>query len=81
MEYLGWIGSICLAICALPQVIHTAQTKETQGLSKLFLLLWLVGEIAAIIYQHLKNGFTPLHFNYIFNIVLISILCYYKGKE
>jgi uncharacterized protein with PQ loop repeat len=27
MELIGWLGSLCFAVCALPQVIQTVKEK------------------------------------------------------
>lgn len=31
MELVGWIGSACFAVCALPQVIKTVREKNADG--------------------------------------------------
>jgi uncharacterized protein with PQ loop repeat len=74
LEFIGWLGSASLAFCAIPQLIHTVRTKDATGLSWGFLGLWGGGEVLALIYQHAINGWTPLHFNYIMNIAIISVL-------
>lgn len=79
MELLGWIGSILLAICALPEVLITIKTKQcylTWGL----LLCWFFGEIFLLIpiLFEIKEPF--LIFNYSTNIVLLLYLIYYKFK-
>ena len=37
---LGWIGSLCLAICALPQAWQSFKEKNSNGISWGFLMLW-----------------------------------------
>jgi len=77
-DLLGLIGSVCLGLCAVPQVLKTLRTKRAGDISWLFLLMWLTGEVAFFIY-------TPwdlyLHANYGINIVFISIIIYYKVGE
>lgn len=76
MNIIGWIGGILLGLCALPEAIHTVEKGQNDS-SWLFLLMWILGEICLLIYVAPKKEW-PLIFNYIFNILLISILIYYK---
>ena len=79
MEYIGWIGSILLAFCGLPQAIESYKTKSSEGLTWSFLIMWGVGEIFTIIYI-LPKWHWPLIFNYTANIIFIGIILYYKIK-
>jgi uncharacterized protein with PQ loop repeat len=79
MEYIGWIGSILLAFCGLPQAIESYRTKNSDGLTWGFLIMWGVGEIFTIIYI-LPKWHWPLIFNYTANLVFISVILYYKLK-
>jgi uncharacterized protein with PQ loop repeat len=84
-EIIGWIGGFLFSICALPQVIHTWKTKDTKGLSMLFLIIWFAGEILSFFYVISKDIMTnvyhfPLYLNYALNIVLIVYLFYAKIK-
>jgi uncharacterized protein with PQ loop repeat len=78
MEFIGWLGSFCFAICALPQVIDTVKKKHADGFSHGLFWLWLFGEIFTIIYVWFEKYSVPLIVNYIFNLVLLSIIGYYK---
>ena len=84
-QLVGWAGSVILALCALPQVILTWQTKRVESLSFWFLLMWTAGEVltlAYIIWIDFERGVVqiPLYFNYGFNIVLVGYLLYAKLK-
>jgi uncharacterized protein with PQ loop repeat len=79
MEYIGWIGSILLAFCGLPQAIESYKTKNSDGLTWGFLGMWGMGEIFTIIYI-LPKWHWPLIFNYTANIIFIAIILYYKLK-
>ena len=79
METIGWIGSILLAFCGLPQAIESWRTKNSDGLTWSFLLMWGVGEIFTIIYI-LPKWHWPLIFNYTANLIFIAIILYYKIK-
>lgn len=79
---LGLIGSLCLGLCALPQVLHTWRTGDTQGLSWSFLLLWAGGEVALLGYVLLTTRDPVLLVNYVFNLLcLSSILTVKAGGE
>jgi len=78
MELVGWIGSACFAVCALPQVIKTVREKNADGMSHGLLWLWFLGEAFTIVYVWSAHFSWPLIVNYSFNLVLLSIIGYYK---
>lgn len=80
LEIIGWIGAIAFAVCGAPQAWQSYKTKTAEGVSSLFLYLWLIGEIATIIYV-IPKGHLPLLFNYLANLVFISIILYYKVRR
>jgi uncharacterized protein with PQ loop repeat len=77
METIGWIGSILLAFCGLPQAIESYKTKSSEGLTWGFLFMWFMGEILTIIYI-LPQMVLPLLFNYTANVIFLSVIIYYK---
>lgn len=77
LDRIGWIGSICFAICGLPQAIASWQQGHSDGISWLFLGLWFTGEVLTLIYVMPKRQW-PLIFNYVCNLVFIAIVMYYK---
>lgn len=80
MEFLGWIGGILLAFCGIPEVISTVRNKRC-NLSHGFIWMWFLGELFVFI-PVLKNSLGDyLIFNYLFNIILISVLIYYKYRR
>ena len=80
METLGWIGGILLAVCSVPELIKTIKTK-TCSLSWGFLLLWWFGELFIMIPVIAKSMPFFLTFNYTLNLLIISILIYYKARK
>lgn len=70
MIAVGWIAAVALAICMLPQVVLVVRQGHARGISGWFLLLWGVGEVAAIVYTW---GDPPLMVNYGCN--LAGALC------
>ena len=79
MELIGYIGSIMLAVCGLPQAIESYKTKSSEGLTWGFIGLWFVGEIFTFIYILPKMDL-PLLINYSSNIIFLSVIIYYKIK-
>jgi uncharacterized protein with PQ loop repeat len=80
LEYIGWSGSICLALCALPQAIKSYKDKHATGISLGFLTLWSLGELLTLIYVAPKMDL-PLLTNYLLNIAFLSIIWYYKISD
>ena len=77
MEMIGWLGSILLAFCGLPQAIESYKTKSSEGLTWGFIGMWFIGEIMTFIYV-LPQMVLPLIFNYTANIIFLAIIIYYK---
>jgi uncharacterized protein with PQ loop repeat len=77
MELIGWLGSILLAFCGLPQAIESYKTKSSEGLTWGFIGMWFIGEIMTFIYI-LPQMVLPLIFNYTANIIFLAIIIYYK---
>lgn len=78
-EMLGWLGSICLAICGIPQAWQSFKDKHSHGISWGFVLLWAFGEIFALAYVYDKLDL-PLLLNYTTNILILAVILYYKIK-
>ena len=79
MEMIGYMGGLLLAICGIPEVIRTLKDSRCH-LGWPFLLLWFFGEVFMITYAvHLWDF--PLIFNYLFNIVLVGIMLFFKIKN
>lgn len=76
MNILGWLASILLALCALPQTISAIQNKACY-LDKWFLWLWLSGEILGLIYVAVRQDW-PLILNYLLNTICTAILVYHR---
>lgn len=77
MENIGWIGSILLAFCGLPQAVESIKTKSSEGLTWGFIGMWFLGEIMTFIYILPKMDL-PLLFNYTANIIFLAIIIYFK---
>lgn len=79
-EAMGWIGSMMLAFCALPQAIESWKTKSSNGVTWGLLIMWAIGEVFTFIYVWEKSDI-PLLINYSANIAFLSIITYYKFKS
>lgn len=77
MENIGWLGSILLAFCGLPQAIESYKTKSSEGLTWGFIGMWFIGEICTFIYILPKMDL-PLLLNYTANIIFLSIIIFFK---
>lgn len=82
IETYGWVGSILLALCAIPETIIAIRTG-TCKLSWVFLLMWFFGEIFVLIPVISTLNSPYLTFNYGTNACLILIMICYKafGKQ
>ena len=77
MEYIGWVGSIFLAICGLPQAYASWKQGHSNGISSGFLALWGFGEVLTLLYVIHKMD-APLLLNYFTNILSLSVIIFYK---
>lgn len=79
LDIIGWISGFLFAFCGLPQAIKSVRDGNSYGISNLFLLMWTLGEILAIIYVYCKHGLDlPLLFNYCVNLIFLVIIIRYK---
>jgi uncharacterized protein with PQ loop repeat len=62
LENIGWLGSVLLAFCGLPQAIESYKTKSSEGLTWGFISMWFIGEICTFVYI-LPTLNLPLLFN------------------
>ena len=77
MESIGWLGSILLAFCGLPQAIESIKTKSSEGLTWGFIGMWFIGEICTFVYILPKMDL-PLLLNYTANIIFLAIIIFFK---
>lgn len=84
MEAIGWLGSLLLAACALPQAVAVFRGNKIvmrmSSFSWTFLIMWFVGDLCLLVYT-LKVNSVPLTLNYGLNAALISYLIAVKWNE
>ncbi len=79
MEFFGWISAIFLFFCGVPEASRSIKNGITTGISILFVWMWYVGELSGLIYiLTMKQISLPLLTNYAFNVIIVSILLWYK---
>ena len=79
MYTVGWLGGLCLALCAIPEVIECLRKGKT-GCSWGLLVLWLVGEVCLFAVE-LEQLYMPRLFNYFVNIICLLYIIKCKLKE
>lgn len=76
IELMGWLGSMMLAICALPLAVEALKNKRI-ALNRAFFHLWFWGEVLVCIYI-VYQGPSPLLINYAVNILCLLIVGRYR---
>ena len=76
-ELFGFISTICLAFCGIPQAFKCAKTGRAEDLSSLFLWLWFVGECFLIPYAIYLNWAIPVLINASINLIIVIIILKY----
>ena len=76
---IGFLGALFFGICSFPQVYQVWKTQDTKSLSKMFLILWALGEGLSFIYIVSQPIILwPIVINYVFNGLLLSYLVFKK---
>ena len=75
---IGILGAICLGACGLPQVIMSYRQKHSRGIAHGFLAMWTAGEVLYLIYGLITGADWVLVVNYVINLLLLTIIIYYK---
>lgn len=75
---IGLVGSLLLTFCAIPELIRTLKDKRCH-IGWGFILMWFFGECFCFFYGF-ELGEVPLIINYTFNLVVVSVMLYYKMK-
>lgn len=73
MALLGWISSLCLALCAYPQARRCYYQGHARGIDHWFLFLWTMGEITGLIYVSYLGSW-PLIVNYSLNLTFLLVI-------
>jgi uncharacterized protein with PQ loop repeat len=79
MNEVGLIGSLLLTFCGLPELIRTLKNRRCD-IGWGFLLMWFFGELLCLFYG-LDLNEVPLLINYLSNLVIVSVMLYFKIKS
>ena len=79
MEYLGWISSILLSICSIPQVVRILKEGNANSLAAGYILMWALGNLLTQIYIVNTVGWQlALLSKYWVNDIFLIIMIKYK---
>lgn len=78
MIYLGYIGTLLLALCSLPLLIRTIKDGHCRGIDGVFLACWWLGEEAMLGYVSAVTPTYPLVLNYLANVLMVGVIGAYK---
>ncbi len=79
IEVIGWIASILLITCGIPQAYKCIKQKHAKGISPTFIWLWTIGEAFGLIYVSVL-GNRPLILNYFCNLLICLVILGYVVK-
>jgi len=79
VQFFGWTYSGAFALSALPQTMRSRREGHSRGVADGTLILWLLGEVAGLVY-----GFglmqLPIIINCLINTIFVSIIVWYRLK-
>jgi uncharacterized protein with PQ loop repeat len=79
LELIGWIGSVLLACCGIPQAYSSHKDGHSDGISHAFLWMWAIGEVLTFTYVlGFQTLSLPLIANYAVNILVLLVIIKYK---
>ncbi|MBI2102786.1 PQ-loop repeat-containing protein [Candidatus Woesearchaeota archaeon] len=84
-QVLGWIATVLFSIMVIPQMVKTIKSKDTNGVSLLLFVIFLIANIIALTYAIMISQ-PPLIIKYIIAIIttvayIIIFLYYYQKKK
>ncbi len=74
---IGWLGSVLLALCGIPQAWQSAKQGHSRGISAFFLAAWFAGELLTLAYVWPDKNL-PLIVNYSCNIGALIVIIWFK---
>ena len=83
-QILGWIATCLFSIMIIPQMIKTIKSKDTEGVSLLLFIIFLIANIIALTYAILISQ-PPLIIKYsiaiLTTVAYIGIFLFYYLKK
>ena len=80
IQIIGYIGSLAYALCGLPQAVLSIKNGHSQGISRGYALLSLIGSLLSLIYA-VPRGDYVLLLNFGVNIIVWGIILKYSYFE
>lgn len=80
IQIIGYIGSLAYALCGLPQAVLSIKNGHSQGISRAYALLSLLGSVLSLIYAFPRGDYVLL-LNFGINIIVWSIVLKYSYFE
>ncbi len=83
IETIGYVGVILNTLSTLPQLIKTYHTKDVNGISMNFILLWAIACGFLTIYAWLTLAPIPTLVNYALNVLFpgLLLIMYFKYRN
>jgi len=78
LNAMGIVGAMLLALCGAPQAYMSFKNKHSDGVSGSFATMWFFGEVFMLVYV-IQSLDWILISNYVFNILLVGVIIYYKA--
>lgn len=78
VEIIGWVGATLFAVSGFPQAYRSWRQQHSDGISWGFLGMWTGGEVLTLIYVLLTTAQWPLIFNYVFNLLCLIVIIWYR---
>ena len=78
INILGYFAMMCLVCAAVPQAIKAVKEGHSNGVAGAYIVLLLAGFTSMLIFLAISKPIWPVMVNYAVNIVMMSIIGYYK---
>lgn len=83
IELFGWISNILFAVCGFPEVYRCYKNRIKPGMTDIYLFVWWIAEVFALLYIGLKDYYTnilhiPIYLGLLAGFTVVSMLIYAK---
>jgi uncharacterized protein with PQ loop repeat len=78
INIIGYMAMTCLIIAAIPQVIKSIKEGHSNGIAGGYIILLISGFSLMATYLLFTKPIIPVLINYMFNIMMMLTIGYYK---
>jgi uncharacterized protein with PQ loop repeat len=78
ISLIGYIAMACLITSGIPQALRSIKQGNSNGIAGGFIILTLSGFVLMSLYLLLTKPIIPVLLNYSCNIIVMSVIGYYK---